>query len=290
MKPLNMTLSYVGNDADENQIDFYDVAQALSGFQRTLAITTHFVLNGEIITQAPSLKNAQILAVPPEEGSWKFTAVVLGGMYALGTASQDTPIGHLIASAYDYVISESLGFHVDFDKTLGQQYEEIQKANEEFEHLPSKGRFDSIIEKCEPAIKEMHRPIYQSESARSATILYQIGSDTKRIQQELNIETYGYLAHTREEDRPSEFVGSISSYNINTYKGRVFLEAEKRPVPFELADSAKTARGISLVTHSLVASARDRMGGAGKIRFEAFRRLSKTGRLKSLYVTSIIDK
>jgi len=69
--PITFTLSYEGGLARRRQIDFYDAAYALIGFQRSLAITTHFVINGTVITQAPSLKGAQILALPPEEGSWR---------------------------------------------------------------------------------------------------------------------------------------------------------------------------------------------------------------------------
>ena len=118
MAAVEVTLSFMGDRADESEIEFYDVAQALIGFQRSLALTTHLILNDEIITQAPSLDGAQILALPPEPGSWKITAAIMltGAFYTLGTAPKDTPIGNLISSAYDYVISETLGFHVDYDK------------------------------------------------------------------------------------------------------------------------------------------------------------------------------
>ena len=46
------TLSYVGSEASHAEIDFYDVARAMLGFQRSLALTVHLVQNGEIITQA----------------------------------------------------------------------------------------------------------------------------------------------------------------------------------------------------------------------------------------------
>ena len=64
------SISFQGNDTDKHQIDLYDVSQALIGFQRKLALTTNLMLNGELITQAPSLKNAMILASPPKKGSW----------------------------------------------------------------------------------------------------------------------------------------------------------------------------------------------------------------------------
>src|SRR2546428_7773280 len=114
MRDIEITLSFSGSRADQNEINFYDVSQALIGFERSLALTTHLILNGKIITQAPALKGAEIIAFPPTEGSWKLSAAVLvaaTGAYHLGTAPKDTPIGHLIRSGYDYVISEALGFH-----------------------------------------------------------------------------------------------------------------------------------------------------------------------------------
>lgn len=82
---LQFTLSFSGELADEHRIDLYDVSQAIIGFQRSVALTTHLVLNQKIITQAPSLKGAEILAFPPTDGSWKInTAVILTSLYGLG--------------------------------------------------------------------------------------------------------------------------------------------------------------------------------------------------------------
>ena len=107
---VQFELSYFGEDADDHEIDLYDVSQALIGFQRSLAITTHLILNGKIITQAPALKGAQIFAFPSEEGSWKTKAGIVllsTAAYHVATAPNNTPLGHLVYSAYDYVISES---------------------------------------------------------------------------------------------------------------------------------------------------------------------------------------
>ena len=92
---VQFELSYTGADADDHEIDLYDVSQALVGFQRSLAITTHLILNGEIITQAPALKGAQIFAFPSEDGSWKIKAgiLVLGtAAYHIATAPNNTPL------------------------------------------------------------------------------------------------------------------------------------------------------------------------------------------------------
>ena len=168
---LEIALTYQGKDADKHGLDFYDASRALIGFQRSLALTTHLILHDEIITQAPSLKDATIIVRPPEDGSWKTTAlIVLGGLWYGGTVPKDTPIGNLISSAYDYVISENLGFHVDYTKTLYQQYEDYKKTRPQKKVL-GQARFDSLAEKCTAAVIDMHRPIVFSKSADCAKFL-----------------------------------------------------------------------------------------------------------------------
>jgi hypothetical protein len=127
--PLRITLSFEGRDADDYEIDMYDAGQAMVGFHLSLALTIHLVLHDEIITQATSLRGARIFALPAQEGSWKTVAIVASTLAAAGSITKDSPVGNLISSAYDYVIHETLGFHVDYTKSLGQQYEELKKPS-----------------------------------------------------------------------------------------------------------------------------------------------------------------
>src|SRR5262249_25439480 len=77
MRAIDITLSLSVRDGDKNEINFYEVSQALIGFEQSLALTTHLIVNGEIITQAPALKGAAIVAFPPADGSWKLSAAIL---------------------------------------------------------------------------------------------------------------------------------------------------------------------------------------------------------------------
>jgi len=220
---VQLTLSYSGGDTEEHAIDFYDVAQALEGFQRSLALTVHLVLNGEIITQAPSLRGARILALPAEDGSWKITAgLIFTGLYALGTLSNDSPLGHLVYSVYDYVISESLGVHVDYDKSLGQLYEESKEKKLKLS-VPRQSQMDSLMEKCIFAITEMHRPIYKSGSASGASIVVNVRGQKLPLHARLNAETYEFIHETFESEEAEVIEGRVSSYNSNTYKGRIYV-------------------------------------------------------------------
>ncbi|WP_445482805.1 DUF7947 five-stranded beta-barrel domain-containing protein [Pseudochrobactrum lubricantis] len=72
--------------------------------------------------------------------------------------------------------------------------------------------------------------------------------------------------------------GRISSYNINTYKGRIFLEDEKRPVPFILVDMCRDIATRNLIVSSLRANNRDRISPDGRISCSAFKFVSSTER------------
>ena len=169
MQRVIYTIHYIGNLADEHELDFYDAAHALVGFQRSLALTAHLIANGEIITQAPALKEASIYALPPEEGGWKTrAAVIFGTMFGgMAVAPHDTVAGNIATSAYDFILSEAVGVHVDYNKTIGQLIENAKK-----QHTGAKGltheKFDSLVEKCEVAVTDMHRPIVKSKTASSA--------------------------------------------------------------------------------------------------------------------------
>jgi hypothetical protein len=82
-------------------------------------------------------------------------------------------------------------------------------------------------------------------------------------------------------------VGKVSSYNVNTFKGRIYLRGEKRPISFELADVARGAQDISLITSSLRAHARDRLADGSEVKLVCFTNKSKTQRLKSLFVLEV---
>ena len=284
------TISFDGKTSTKHAIDLYDVSQALIGFQRSLALTTHLVLNGNIITQSPSLKGAQIYALPAEPGSWKLTAVVaMGGaaVFNLGTAPKDSPIGHLVYSLYDYVISESIGVNVDYNKSLGKLYEEAQEKKIKIPII-KQSQADSLIEKCTAAITEMHRPIYKTATAKQALITGSFSNSQLPLRIKLTKDTYDFTHETRVADKPDAIEGRISSYNANTFKGRIYIEKFGRPLSFELQPNARSVESIRIITASLHFSAmKDYNEPSSMIYCIAFQNTSKTGHIKSLTISKI---
>jgi hypothetical protein len=287
---LDFILTYEGALSDAHQIDFYDVSQALIGFQRSIALTTHLVLNNQVITQAPSLKGAVILAEPPQSGSWKMLAkisLVGTAFYNTLTADKETVLGNLVTSAYDYVISESLGFHVDFNKTLNLQYQELHAESQEAPGQDITSRLDSVVEKCEAAVKHIHRPIVESRTASGAIIHSLSDGIKKSIGHPFDQQTYEYLDTTIKSENLERFVGKVSSYNANTYKGRIYLPEFGRPLPFMLAESAKTRSNAGYLAANLATHAETRFRNDNFVTVHGYRLSSKTGRLKGLLIFKV---
>jgi hypothetical protein len=278
----DIKLKFDGRLSDNHVLDFYDAARAMTGFQRSLALTTHLVMNGEIITQAPSLKNAEIVVATPKPGSWELVASIVGAAWVAGTASKDTPLGHLLYSVYDYVVANTLGFHVDYDKSLYQTYrEELQNRNITAEKL------DSLIEKTESSIADMHRPIVASESANQARLFWINWTGSEQIGPDMTELSYEYISRTIKREELIEHEGLVSSYNVNTFKGRIYLPVEQRPIPFELDEGARSRQNVGLITSSLRTNATERSKREGMIRLHGNRLESSTGRLKALIVQAI---
>lgn len=290
-------LKFNGKWADQHAVEFYDVSHAMAGFERVVSLTTHLLINGKVITQSPSAKGFKLVALPPEEGSWKLTVGLVGAMgptiMAFGTAAPDTAFGWLTKSAVEYVVQETLGFTPNFDETLGAQikkYRSSQQGRPICDDL-SVERFDSLVEKTESGVKAIHRPIVYSGSAEVASFGYRVGPDEGQMNVYADANTFEYIDKTITSDDFSEYCGIVSSYNANTFRGRLYISEEKRTVPFELGDTVRNTSVVNAITASLSANATQALaGGSGSTRevcFTAYRNETKTGRLKSLLVVEV---
>lgn len=280
---LELEFIFKGNDADDARLSFYDAAQALVGFERTVALTNHLLINGEILTQSPSAKGFQQFILPPQEGSWKAgIGIVFGTALTIGVASKDSALGYLAISALDYVLQQSLGFEVDFDETLAPQ---IKRAWEQ-QQIPQTidaERFDSLIEKVEPGLRQCHRPIVFSETATNAQVLWRLPKQSGVLDGFFDSETYEYVSQTLRQEDLEDFEGNISSYNVNTYKGRIYIKALQRTVPFEIAPEARSAKALRAIVGSLFENnSKERLFSADVV-LRGFRNESVNGRLKSIY-------
>ncbi|UWQ10453.1 hypothetical protein K3X41_11150 [Aliiroseovarius crassostreae] len=284
---VDLEFVFNGNDASTGQVQFYDLAQALVGIERTISLTNHLLITGDVITQSPSAKYTKVFISPPEKGSWKAgIGIFFGTALTIGVASKDSALGYLAVSALDYVIQHSLGFEVDFDETLGPQ---IKKAKER-DIIPidlDEQRFDSLIEKVENSLRLCHRPMVHSESATNAVINWRTGGRSGRMDGFFDLDTYEHISKTLTREDIEDFVGIISSYNVNTAKGRVYVEEMERTIPFELGDEVRGIIARRAVAGSLYENSAQDNIFSERIILRGFGKESANGRLKSIYVVGV---
>ncbi len=189
----------------------------------------------------------------------------------------------MVRSAYDYVVKSTMGFHVDFDSTLGKQLEEARSAGAGLKPIRA-SQLDSATEKCEVAIRDMHRPIVFSETASEGHLLAGSGPERELMSAPLTPASYYRIVEGVPATRRRSFDGRVSSYNINTFRGRIFLNDAGRPVPFEIATEGRTPETIRVITRSLALNARNRRDDRGEIVIVGRPSITRTGRIASVLV------
>ncbi len=90
---------------------------------------------------------------------------------------------------------------------------------------------------------------------------------------------------------PEVVKGRISSYNANTFKGRVYVPKFGRPISFELSPNARTKHAVRLITSSLHLNAiGQRFSPESALYATVLQNTSKTGHLKRLTVLHVSNE
>ncbi len=198
----------------------------------------------------------------------------------------DTPLGHVVHSVYDLLISESLGFHVDYDKSLGQLYEEHKKNDLESPKV-EQHQIDSLIDKCSSSISEIHRPIYKNKTALQANIFSSVGVQSRPVGAPFTFETFQYMNEEFTEEAPEIFKGKVSSYSNNSFTGRIYISSEGWAVPFDTSESSRTEQNIRLLVASLSVNAVRIDSEWSSVYCRVFKTKSRSGLLKRYLIVDV---
>lgn len=292
-KPHPIYLSYEGSFADSHLLDFYDFVRAIQGFERSLALTTHLVLNREVITQVTALKGAQILCSPPQAGSFKFPGWIVAASaatFALGSLKNDNPLGHIIYSTYEYVVFEATGQKVDYEESLRETYEKAKKQGSTGLIMPRKSQLDSLIEKVEPSISDMHRPVMGSKTADSVRIY-----DSRTLKSKsgspivLDASTHEGLRYRKRGSALEKHAGCVSSFNMNTFNGRIVTSPETRPIPFYITPAGRNPKYIKRIVNSFSNNISQPYSEESFVKITAFVDRTRTGRIAKFNIVRVTE-
>ncbi|SFO83741.1 hypothetical protein SAMN04488047_10175 [Tranquillimonas alkanivorans] len=287
---LKVELKYSGDQADQHLISLYDLSQALYGFERSLALTTHLVLNDEVITQATALRGAEILCFAPRAGSVSIVAAIgllATGAYKLTTLKADNPLGHLIHSAYDFAVHKVTGQPLDYDKSMRQLYEEGRYEKALGLKLPRESQFDSLAEKIEPPLTKMHRPIVRSQTAGAAEIFFSSELSAKPRVINFNRDTYAKMKYRTRLDQIHPVEAKVAVFNPNTQNGRIFVSEHERTIPFYLTPAGRSTEAYRLIGESYSKNLNNREDDNAFLVFDVLEVKSKLGRTTKYQVVKV---
>jgi hypothetical protein len=205
---------------ESNALNAYDAGLALYGIGRSISIATHYVTNGRVIKQAPSLDGARVLVAPAQPGSFEFpTLVEIISVVAPGLATG--VVGNLLTDLVKLLYRRGAGLT---DQPQDPHLQNILRR--------SPGDIDALNDAIDEDVVRIHRPF---EGPVNVLNIYggsvHIGT--------FNHSTYGY-ARARELGRDNEeFYGNVASYNGNEDSGRIWLVDEQRTVGFRRDRSLK---------------------------------------------------
>lgn len=265
--PTPFRFHYEPEDAS-NELDAYDAGQALYGISRSLAIITHYVLNGKVIKQGPALSGAKVFVRPPQRGSFESLLSIVPFM---GDVAQQLP-AH-IATHFLYDLAKLL-----YRRCAGLSG---SPSTEELEKLlkQAPGDVDALSDAIDEDVVRFHRPF------EGPVTILNIYGGTNHFGS-FNHVTYAN-AKARELGREREGVfGEIASYNGNTDTGRIWLHDEQRTVAFK---RDRTLKRLPQADRGLLSWSLDQYVNHKEGTLQLFGRglRNREGQLKMIFVTEV---
>lgn len=190
-----------------NSLDAHDAAQAMLGMARSLAILSHYAVNGQLIKQAPSLKGARILATPPERGSFQLPFQIDFDPQTVAVVSSLalSVLGNYVTDLTRFVYRKIAGLS---HKPLSEQLKTALDTRP--------GDFDAITDAVNEDVIKVHRPLMHGVQ------VFNIYGGDNQIGT-FNNSTLNHAKARELGPENEEFVGTIASLNANTDSGRIWL-------------------------------------------------------------------
>lgn len=220
---LSVTLNLVfdpeeANDEDEAafQVDLYDGAKTIFGLGRALQIAAHFLVNQEVIFQAPSARGVRLYLVPARRGSFdQLIQLVIEHKEIILVTAATTLTTEVVRDFLGYVIRKSCGLVAHASTYVVREISKQMQAD-----------LEALEEAMLGPLVDAHRAIEKG----SARTRLKLGGD----QIEFDDRTYANVRDRILSPHKKTLAASVSSYNINSFKGRLYNPELGRTIPFKM--------------------------------------------------------
>lgn len=218
---VEFIIKYAGDEADRNQLSFYDGAESLFGFSKALLLVSHYAVNEKVTFQAPAVKGVRAYMLPARAGSFEqvIQVVIENKEFLMGVGA---------ATAKD-ILKDGVKFV--FKRVSGS----VAKASTGLwkrVFADKEGDLEALGEAVERPLADAHRTI-NSDRAKIT-----ISSDSAELAR-FDSDTKAYISSRSKVDHIERIDVNIASYNINNRSGRLYDPDLGRTVPFSIASKSK---------------------------------------------------
>lgn len=256
MSEFGLKFTFENGIADDHRLDLYDAAVSLNGIARSLAITTHALVNGEIRTHGESAHGAKFFLLPSRKGSFIVEAAIWIGA-AIGSG--------VVYDFIKYGFQEATGIGDDTE----DRSKALQKRIE-----PTIGELPATLES---ALVDVHRPI-----RRDSEMIIKVSRPRGEVLITFDENTAGYLEpHVAKVDEP--IVGNVTRYNTLSRWGKFYDRSQGRVISFFLLPAVSEYER-SLITWSLH---ENNLNHQGTLKLTATALITSNERIKRYNVSSV---
>lgn len=256
MLEFRVKFVYEHGIADGHRLGLYDGAKSLEGIARTLTITTHALLNGEVRTRADVAHGAELYIQAPRGGSFVYEALIfVSGAITSGIF-------------YDFI-------KYTFNEAIGKIEEAPVRPSLQDRIEPTMGELPAVLEN---ALINVHRPLMQ-DPAMTLKVTRPRGEVLATFDRET-----GLCLLPRKEPMDEPVLGNVTRYNALSRWGKLFDRSEGRVISFHLSEDLTEAER-ALITWSLHES---NLGREHWLYFKVVAlRTAAQGRTKRYFVTRV---
>jgi hypothetical protein len=217
--PVVLRLSVIFDEIEDdepNRMELYDGAKTIFGLGRALQITSHYLVTRKVVFQAPAAHAARLYLKPAKRGSYEqIIEIVISNKEAIAAAVVVGVTKDILKDFITFVFQGVCGIVTRTSTRIVQEIADQHRAD-----------LEALEEALVGPLADAHRAV-----------------ETNRARTRLKIEDRGItldqdtLDHVRRKVRlpgAKKLEASISSYNINSRKGRLHNKQLGRTIPFRI--------------------------------------------------------
>lgn len=243
----------------------YYGADALSGFAEALAITTHAIVNNNVVTQTPAVKGFKLDFKEAHEGSY---------VQKINLEFTDAEAIRVINYLRPKGFIELLTFHLASPLGLNPR---IESDAAKRWHRTSMDDSEKLLDRLGGPLKKIHHPVY---GQGYKVVLYK----NRTTMLGFNENTFDYLTGSTVSERVEVVEAAVSRFNARTFTGRIIEEEDADSISFSPLKAGLVRPSRVILVNSLKDLTEGRFT---KVGLEVRRVLSRDGRTKHLIVQSV---